>query len=381
MRRLSLPLLALLALASAADAAAPGVQLTLTGPKATRYGHTVDLAGRSTPAAPGGQVRLYSGDAFVASTRMRADGSYRFRVAVGRPGPFHAVWNGVRSKPLRILVHPTLTARLLGTRVAGEPLSVAVRLEPAAAGHVRVRILREEELAYGRVVHGAGRVRVGTSTLDPVRVSIESLPADGYAAVSRDVGVALRAPALAYGSRSPFVPELVRRLGDLGYAAPSERGVFDGDVQQSVYAFQKAQGLERTGVADATFWRRLERPAEIVPRIRTARDHLEIDKRRQILLVVRGGRVTLVVPVSTAGIPGYYTPEGRFSIIRKVPGYDPSPLGVLYKPMYFYGGYAIHGNPSVPPWPASHGCVRVPNFMADRLFVSEPYGEPVYVYS
>ena len=84
--------------------------------------------------------------------------------------------------------------------------------------------------------------------------------------------------------------------------------------------------------------------------------------------------------MSTAGIAGYYTPVGRFAIGRKVPGYDPSPLGVLYKPMYFYGGYAIHGNPSVPPYPASHGCVRVPNFVADRLYESEPYGEAVIVY-
>jgi lipoprotein-anchoring transpeptidase ErfK/SrfK len=84
--------------------------------------------------------------------------------------------------------------------------------------------------------------------------------------------------------------------------------------------------------------------------------------------------------VSTAGLPGRFTPEGQFSIYRKVPGYDPSPLGILYKPMYFTGGYAIHGNPSVPPYPASHGCIRVPNFVIERLYASEPYGETVYVY-
>ena len=97
-------------------------------------------------------------------------------------------------------------------------------------------------------------------------------------------------------------------------------------------------------------------------------------------MVVRDGRVTLAVPVSTAGIAGYYTPVGRFAISRKIAGYDSSPLGVLYKPMYFYGGYAIHGNPSVPPYPASHGCVRVPNFMIDRLYETEPYGETVIIY-
>ena len=48
--------------------------------------------------------------------------------------------------------------------------------------------------------------------------------------------------------------------------------------------------------------------------------------------------------------------------------------------MYFTGGYAIHGNPSVPPYPASHGCVRVPMWVAPRLYETNPYGETVYVY-
>jgi len=82
-----------------------------------------------------------------------------------------------------------------------------------------------------------------------------------------------------------------------------------------------------------------------------------------VLYIVRGGKIALISPVSTAGLAGYHTPEGRFAIYRKVVGYDPSPLGVLLNPMYFVAGYAIHGNPSVPPYPASHGCIRVPNFV------------------
>jgi lipoprotein-anchoring transpeptidase ErfK/SrfK len=80
-----------------------------------------------------------------------------------------------------------------------------------------------------------------------------------------------------------------------------------------------------------------------------------------------------IVPISTAGVAGTFTPVGRFTVYRKVGGFDPSPLGTLYDPLYFTGGYAIHGNPSVPPYPASHGCVRIPMWVA-------PYGETVYVY-
>ncbi len=141
------------------------------------------------------------------------------------------------------------------------------------------------------------------------------------------------------------------------------------------------QGLERTGAVDVGFWTRLERARVPQARYSEPADHIEVDKTHQVLYLVRGGKIALISPVSTAGIAGYYTPEGRFAIYRKVTGYDRSPLGVLLDPMYFVGGYAIHGNPSVPAYPASHGCIRVPNFVIYRLFASEPYGETVYVYS
>jgi lipoprotein-anchoring transpeptidase ErfK/SrfK len=34
----------------------------------------------------------------------------------------------------------------------------------------------------------------------------------------------------------------------------------------------------------------------------------------------------------------------------------------------------------VPPYPASHGCVRVPMWIAATLSATNPYGETVYVY-
>ena len=40
---------------------------------------------------------------------------------------------------------------------------------------------------------------------------------------------------------------------------------------------------------------------------------------------------------------------------RKINGVRVSRLGELYRPAYFVGGYAIHGSPSVPNFPASHG--------------------------
>jgi peptidoglycan hydrolase-like protein with peptidoglycan-binding domain len=373
--------LAGLAVGVGAGSARPVAVLTLEGPKTTRFGHTVDFAGRLVPAVPGRQVRLYSGRAFVAATGVRKDGTYLFKVQVGRPGPFRAVTMGAFSRPVSVRVVPVLHAQVVGRRIAGEPLAVGVRLEPPAAGRIRVRVLRDGRQTYGGVFRREARVRLGTTSLQPFRVAVETLPAPGYARASRGLSIALRAPTLSYGSTGPLVLQVLRRLGSLGYVVPSPRTTFDGDVLQSVYAFEKAQGLERAGVADPSFWQRLAHPRPLEPRHRFPARHIEVDKTRQILLLVRDGKVALVVPVSTAGISGYYTPEGTFAIYRKVPGYDPSPLGVLYKPMYFTGGYALHGNPSVPPYPASHGCVRMPNFVIERLYDTEPYGETVIVYS
>jgi hypothetical protein len=370
--------LGVLAVSVPTAAAEATTTLTLTAPGATRFGHVVDFAGRLSPSEPGTRVSLMRGKTLVAATALKRDGTYRFQVELGRPGPFHTVAAGASSGPVVVRIVPELRTRLVGSRVMGTQLALVARLRPAEAGAVRVRVVRGGSYAYRGAFADRARVRLGTASPAPFAVAVDVLPAKGYGYVGERIRVALRAPTVGYGYEGPFVSVLLNRLRELGYAAPSPRRVFDYDAQQAVYAFQKAQRLERTGVADAAFWRRLANPAEVVPRHRLPANHIEIDKTRQILMVVRDGRAVLISPVSTGG--GYWTPEGQFSIIRKVPGYDPSPLGVLYKPMYFYGGYAIHGNPSVPPYPASHGCVRVPNFVADRLYETQPYGERVIVY-
>jgi lipoprotein-anchoring transpeptidase ErfK/SrfK len=53
---------------------------------------------------------------------------------------------------------------------------------------------------------------------------------------------------------------------------------------------------------------------------------------------------------------------------------------VLYYPSYFIGGFAVHGYPDVPPYPASHGCARIPMWIAQTVYAQTPYGSAVYVY-
>jgi lipoprotein-anchoring transpeptidase ErfK/SrfK len=108
-------------------------------------------------------------------------------------------------------------------------------------------------------------------------------------------------------------------------------------------------------------------------------DHVEIDISRQVTLYVRGGEVIGIWPTST-GAPGNDTPRGAFRVYRKDAGWECGDLGCLFKPSYFIGGYAIHGYPSVPTYPASHGCSRVPMSMTDWVYDSLPVGFEVLTY-
>lgn len=381
MKRLAAAVTAVVAVALTAGLAAgqPKARLTIKAPGATAFGRQIEIVGRLVPAARGTRVVLYSRDREVTATALRGDGTYRFRFRIGTPGPFHVEAKGLRSPSATIRLVPVLTASV-GPSTVGRPLVVHARVEPAGAGSLRVSVTRNGTRVAQRNVAASGVVPIEARGVGAYEVSVEVVPRRGYVAVSRVVRAAVAGPTLSYGSRDPAVRDLATELARLSYVVPDNPSTFDGEFIQSVYAFQKDQGLPRTGVVDQAFWARLASPAPARPRYREPADHIEVSKAKQVLYLVRGGAVRQIIPVSTAGIAGYYTPVGRFAIYRKVNGYDNGPLGTLLRPMYFLNGYAIHGNPSVPPYPASHGCIRVPNFVINRLFLTEPYGETVYVY-
>jgi lipoprotein-anchoring transpeptidase ErfK/SrfK len=244
---------------------------------------------------------------------------------------------------------------------------------PAEPG-LRVTLAGPRGNVASATTDAAGSYVIRARLRAPGRYTATSARAD-----SAPIAIRIALPRLVLGRRGTLVAQLGDQLRRLHYAAPYGAS-FDSRMLDAVYAFQKVQGLPRTGVVDARFWRVLANAHAPTPRYTRPADHLEVNKGRQVLYAVRGAKVALVVPVSTAGLPGEFTPVGRFAIYRKVVGFDPSPLGTLYDPMYFTGGYAIHGNPSVPPYPASHGCVRVPMWVAAHLYATNPFGETVYVY-
>ena len=154
-------------------------------------------------------------------------------------------------------------------------------------------------------------------------------------------------------------------------------------------ALQKAAGLGRDGVFGPATSRALQNGVR--PQSRTGGTGIEIDKARQLLLVVRGGKVTMILNTSTGSGQQYTsrgathvatTPAGSFSTFRSVNHLDKGPLGDLWRPRYFNGGIAVHGAGSVPGYPASHGCARVSNPAMDMIWANNimPIGGRVTVY-
>lgn len=261
-----------------------------------------------------------------------------------------------------------------GVTKAGRQVTFSGRLDPPRRVEVAI-YLGSSVVAHARPdARGVYIARPHLFTTGAYRAR-----APGY--VSAPHRVVVKKRLLDEGDTGAGVARIARRLDDLGYAvATRSPASFDGALTQSVYAFQKAQGIRVDGIVGPVTRAKLRDPRPVLPRYPTPASHIEVDKDRQLLLLVEDGEVETVVNTSTAGIPGYVTPEGRFRVFRRVAGIDRSPLGLLWNPLYFYRGYAIHGSTSVPPHPASHGCVRLPLWEAKRLFDTIPHGEVVYVY-
>jgi PKD repeat protein len=353
--------------------------VALNAPSHVRYSRRATFRGAVVPAEGGKPITLEGGPRTRRATRTKANGTFAVTVRLYRPQTFVARSDVAASAPVPVSIVPRLRTRLIGSGARGTRLVFAASIRPRDAGDLAITIARGGRPIVDNTFHPPARFKLDTQRLTTYRIRVSVHPREGFTGAVHALRAAVVLPRLGYSAHGATVVQLAQRLRQLHYAAPFT-SVFDTRVLDAVYAFQKVQDLPRTGVVDAALWRRLSSPRVPAPRYRDPASHIEIDKAHQVLYVVRGSRIALIVPVSTAGIPGYFTPVGRFAIYRKVTGFDSSPLGTLYDPMYFTGGYAIHGNPSVPPYPASHGCVRVPMWLAPQLYATNPYGETVYVF-
>ncbi|AKT51381.1 L,D-transpeptidase family protein [Arsenicicoccus sp. oral taxon 190] len=239
----------------------------------------------------------------------------------------------------------------------------------------RVALASASAVLLGGVVVGGTTAQAAPATAAPPAVSSASTAAS-MSGASR--AATAFAGDLRPGSRGQRVTALQIRLNQLGYSVGSPVGVYGARTRQAVMAVQKVAGLPRTGVYDARTAQRVA--AGVRPKARSTKGHvIEIDKARQVLLVVDNGRVSRIYNVSTGNGQRYWdhgwhratTPSGSFRFwtqYRGGNGWQHGRLGSMYRPMYFNGGIAVHGSRyDIGARPSSHGCVRIHNANMDEL--------------
>jgi hypothetical protein len=379
---------------SAIPAGASHATLTLEASAAqVRFGQSVVLSGTLAPAAEGGPavegqaIRIVDADAVeVATATTDVAGDYSVILTPRRNVILHAEWTDdsvpetVQSETVTVSVRPLLSSSIQRVYLFARA-RVTGRLRPAQPGE---RILVEFFRGWTRVAHrqvalvDGATYRATFAVRRPGRYWARArfTDDDHLPKTARTERVRPPMPSLGPGSRHPTVRYLEGRLRELHYKLPGLDQRFDTRTGDAVLAFNKVQGRTRIRSVNESTWRALVRPTRPRARSRTTGFHVEVDKTRQVLYTVKDGRITNILHVSTGQYEGW-TRDGVFRVHGKVYGYS---VGRLYYPSYFDGLRAVHGWPDVPPYPASHGCVRVPMWSAVWISGLMPVGTEVRIY-
>ncbi len=209
------------------------------------------------------------------------------------------------------------------------------------------------------------------------------------------------------------VKAMQQRLKDFGFDPGPVDGQFGTGTQQAVWAFEglvlQRPYTEQTGKLTNDDWQIMQDAIVFGPRRPEApgHTHVEIYLDLQALIVFTDGKPALITHISSGtgekwcelvtydtdpnGVPleeprkedvcGISkTPGGIFDIDRKYDGNRQGPLGGMWNPVYFNYGIAIHGARNVPSTPASHGCIRLPMYIADYFPTLVQTGQYVYVW-
>ncbi|TDC57974.1 murein L,D-transpeptidase, partial [Actinomadura sp. GC306] len=197
------------------------------------------------------------------------------------------------------------------------------------------------------------------------------------------------------GAKGADVKELQRRLKALNYDPGKPDGKYGPSTEMAVWAFQAVNRMKQKSTLGKSFWEALADPEEPRPMAKKReKDRVDVDLKRQYLVLYKDGEPRLITHISS-GSGEYYcakdrgatvprcryatTGTGDFRTGRRFSGWETSPLGRLYNPIYFNGGIAFHGALSVPKHPASHGCVRMPMHVAEYFPDLLGDGVPVHV--
>jgi N-acetylmuramoyl-L-alanine amidase len=348
------------------------------------FGDEVTVAGTLTPAAGGEEVTVKLGTTLAGTATVDASGAYTLTFVPHRSGDVVAsltVDPTVASAATALSVKPKATVTH-GALVPFLSSTVVVKIAPAAYDGLVVVKVTHRRVVVGsykaRAQNGKATLHIPFRGVDGFTLSVV-LPAaadlDGRTVSSK---VAVPAKTLSAGSSGPYVKGMLTALQRLKFRVPGVGYGFTTQVKDSVMAFQKAYGLSRTYVFNTACWRKIDGAKLIKPRHAGPSTHLEVDKGRQIAMVVKGGKPYGIICVSTGATNN--TPEGTFHIQQKhsftTSGYG----GILVRTMGFIGNFAMHGYAPVPPYPASHGCVREPIWACYWMYDQSWVGETLYIY-
>jgi L,D-transpeptidase-like protein/carboxypeptidase family protein len=380
-----------LSLAPAAGASHATLTLVASASE-IRFGENVTVSGTLTSddgsPLPGETVQVIDADGGpVGSDITEADGAFSLNFSPQANVTVHAEWQDpdqpdhtVTSPEAIVGVRVVVSANISDVRLFGRAL-VKGRVRPPHRGQqVTVELIHSNRVVAtkhpAQGSDGTFAVRFDIRRVGTYQARAAFDDADHLPGSDRSGKRATPLPYLRSGSSSLFVLLLERRLRELRYRVPDPDRRFDFRTADAVLAFNKVQGRPRLRSVGPSTWRALVAPKRPRARSKAAGLHVEVDKTKQVLYMVRNGVVTTIVHVSTGRYEGW-TRNGVFRVYRKLAGYSG---GRLYYPSYFDGLRAIHGWPEVPPYPASHGCVRVPMWTSRFLFDRIPRGTVVRIY-
>ncbi|MCB1719100.1 MAG: murein L,D-transpeptidase [Candidatus Competibacteraceae bacterium] len=186
------------------------------------------------------------------------------------------------------------------------------------------------------------------------------------------------------------ISHVQQRLLELGFAPGPVDGIAGPAFHDALIAFQKLNNLPRDGQLSEAVQAALATPARPVASLAQPGYHVEADLARQLLTVYNNGRIVRILPISSGNGEAYKnksgrtvqanTPTGLFRFVRRIRGIHKSYLGELYNPVFFTSsGYAVHGSRQVPPYPASHGCIRIPIRDSAWFLNTIPLGTPFLI--
>ncbi|MGH2808379.1 MAG: L,D-transpeptidase family protein [Actinomycetota bacterium] len=344
------------------------------------FGQAVTLSGSIDHAVGGETIEIIDQDGRTRATTT-TDNRGRFSVRL-RPrvnSLLRARWLVAVSPSEPVRVKPIVTASLSSVYLFGKS-KVTGRVRPMHRGdRIKVNLVRNGKTTISKRVRLNRRSKFSTkfTIWKPGTYKVRAMfdndqHVPGFANTSRRTP---STPSLSNGSNSVYVKNLEKRLDQLGYHITGINTHYDHRTSDAMIAFNKVQGRSRVGYVTSSTWYALAEPKRPRPVSKSPGFHVEVDQSKQVLYMVRNGKVRKILHVSTGA--GGATRNGVYHFFREVNGYSG---GGLYYPTYFDGLRAIHGWPSVPTYNASHGCVRVPMWAAKWAFDTVELGHEIRVY-